>query len=71
MVLTLVDYCEESKVGEVRGRDLDDVRPGGLGVHCMQQLMDGFELLPDGMGWAALRLTRHRRTGRDEQESTE
>jgi anti-sigma regulatory factor (Ser/Thr protein kinase) len=70
LVLTVFDYCEESKVGEIRSRDLDDVRPGGIGVHCMQQLMDTFELLPDGAGWAALRLTRRRRTGRDEGETT-
>ncbi len=70
LVLTFFDYCEESKIGAIRSRDLDDVRPGGIGVHCMQQLMDTFELLPDGAGWAALRLTRRRRTGRDEEETT-
>ena len=70
LVLTLFDYCEESKIGEIRSRNLEDVRPGGIGVHCMQQLMDDFELLPDGAGWAALRLTRRRAGGRDEEETT-
>lgn len=70
LVLTLLDYCEEAKIGEIRSRDLDDVRPGGIGVHCMQQLMDEFELLPDGKGWASLRLTRRRATGANEEGTT-
>jgi sigma-B regulation protein RsbU (phosphoserine phosphatase) len=70
LVLTLQDYCEESKIGEVKSRNLDEVRPGGIGVHCMQQLMEAFDLIPDGDGWAALRLTRRRRTGRDEEGTT-
>ncbi|MHC5022110.1 MAG: ATP-binding protein, partial [Planctomycetota bacterium] len=37
LVLSVEDYCEESKIGDVKSRDLDDVRPGGIGVHCMQQ----------------------------------
>jgi sigma-B regulation protein RsbU (phosphoserine phosphatase) len=70
LVLTLADYCEHCKIDEVRSRPLDEVRPGGIGVHCMQQLMDGFELIPGDAGWATLRLTRDRRLGRDEQETT-
>jgi anti-sigma regulatory factor (Ser/Thr protein kinase) len=68
MVITLTDYCRVADVDAVRGRDLDDVRPGGLGVHCMQRLMDGFALEPDDHGWATLRLTRTRRRGQDEED---
>jgi sigma-B regulation protein RsbU (phosphoserine phosphatase) len=68
LVIELLDYCRAGDVGRVCGRDLDDVRPGGLGVHCMQGLMDGFALLPDDRGWATLRLTRTRRQGRDEAQ---
>ncbi len=34
----------------IRGRDLDDVRPGGLGVHIMQSVMDEvcYSCPPDG-----------------------
>ena len=66
LVITLADYCRVADIPQVRGRDLDDVRPGGLGVHCMQRLMDAFGLEPDGQGWATLRLTRGRRLGTDE-----
>lgn len=66
LVLELRDYCRAGDVDRVCGRDLADVRPGGLGVHCMQGLMDGFALVPDDHGWATLRLTRTRRRGRDE-----
>lgn len=66
LVIELADYCRAADVDRVCGRDLDDVRPGGLGVHCMQGLMDGFALVPDDHGWATLRLTRSRRRGRDE-----
>ena len=35
----------------LRGRDLDDVRPGGLGMHLMRTLVDRFEHAPrDGGG---------------------
>jgi len=35
-----------------RGRDLDDVRPGGLGTHFIRELMDVAEFVepPDGRG---------------------
>jgi len=66
LVIELPDYCRAADVDRVCGRDLADVRPGGLGVHCMQGLMDGFALVPDDHGWATLRLTRTRRRGRDE-----
>lgn len=34
----------------IKGRDLDDIRPGGLGVHIMRTVMDKvvYRCLPDG-----------------------
>jgi len=39
-------------VEKVCSRDLDDVRPGGLGVHLIDSLMDecGFIDPPEGVG---------------------
>ena len=36
--------------GAIRGRDLDDVRPGGLGVYIIRQVMDhvAYEQRPEG-----------------------
>jgi sigma-B regulation protein RsbU (phosphoserine phosphatase) len=31
---------------EIEPRDLDDVRPGGLGVHFMREIMDEISYLP-------------------------
>jgi anti-sigma regulatory factor (Ser/Thr protein kinase) len=41
--ISLRDYGSEVAVEQIRGRDLDDVRPGGLGVHIMRTCMDSVE----------------------------
>ncbi len=38
--IVIEDEGEQIDPSNVRGRDLDDVRPGGLGVHIMRQVMD-------------------------------
>ena len=51
LVLQLRDYAARVDVNKVCSRDLGDVRPGGLGVHLIDCLMDecGFlEPPPDG-----------------------
>lgn len=37
------DYGREVDPSEIRSRDLDDVRPGGLGVHIINECMDHME----------------------------
>jgi sigma-B regulation protein RsbU (phosphoserine phosphatase) len=47
------DYAEKSDPGCLeRGRDLDELRPGGLGTHFIRELMDVAEFVepPDGRG---------------------
>lgn len=48
--VTLRDYGKQIDPGQIRGRDLEDVRPGGLGVHIIQTVMDDVEYrrLDDG-----------------------
>ena len=36
----LVDHGRSAEPEQMKGRDLDDVRPGGLGIHLMSQIMD-------------------------------
>ena len=50
------DFCGAEDVPNVRPRDLDDIKPGGLGTHFIGQIMDrvGFEPEPDRPGRVAL-----------------
>jgi anti-sigma regulatory factor (Ser/Thr protein kinase) len=41
--LTLRDYGQPVPREMIRSRDLDDIRPGGLGVHIMTTCMDSVE----------------------------
>ena len=52
LVLQLRDYARHVDQQAVRSRDLDDLRPGGLGVHMIRCLMDesGFLPPPEGGG---------------------
>ncbi|MFC1673002.1 SpoIIE family protein phosphatase [Pseudomonadota bacterium] len=46
------DFAEAVDVAKIKPRDLDDVRPGGLGVHFITEVMDTMDYLspPDGQG---------------------
>jgi len=52
LVIILRDYAETIDINEIRSRALDDVRPGGLGVHFMKQLVDNlvYTVPEDGRG---------------------
>lgn len=41
----LTDFAEPVDKTKVRARNLEDVRPGGLGVHFIQEVMDEMEFL--------------------------
>jgi len=41
--LRLRDYGTKCEPSRIKGRDLDDVRPGGLGVHIIRKVMDEVE----------------------------
>ena len=50
------DFCAEGDVHRIRPRDLDDVRPGGLGTHFVGEIMDrvAYEPEPEKPGRVAL-----------------
>lgn len=50
--LSLRDYADPVDVSKVKPRDLDDLRPGGLGTHFIREVMDEVAFLtpPDGEG---------------------
>ena len=46
----LRDHAPAVDPARIRARDLDDVRPGGLGVHLIHELMDETHFEPDPSG---------------------
>lgn len=40
-------FCHRDDVANIRPRPIDDVRPGGLGTHFIQQVMDSVRYEPD------------------------
>lgn len=48
--VVIEDLARQIEPEHIRGRDLDDVRPGGLGVHLIRTVMDTtqFEKRPEG-----------------------
>ena len=46
------DFAPTVDPGTIKPRDLDDVRPGGLGVHFIREIMDTMDYLPPPDGQA-------------------
>ena len=55
--IELRDWGEPTDPRKIRSRDLQDVRPGGLGVHIMHKVMDHVEYAP-AEGGTCLRMLR-------------
>jgi sigma-B regulation protein RsbU (phosphoserine phosphatase) len=50
LVVYLEDFAPRVDPERIRPRDLDDLRPGGLGTHFIREVMDEREFLPPGTG---------------------
>lgn len=50
LVFRLKDYAPPVNPAMIKSRDLDDIRPGGLGVHFITTLMDEHRYLPHSGG---------------------
>jgi len=52
LIFQLTDFAETVDCSCIKSRELDDIRPGGLGVHFIKQAMDQVIYLPgqDGVG---------------------
>jgi anti-sigma regulatory factor (Ser/Thr protein kinase) len=48
----LEDYAKPVDLESIRPRNLDDIRPGGLGVHFIREIMDSYHMghLADARG---------------------
>lgn len=51
-------WGEPAEPGEIRPRNLDEVRPGGLGLHIMSNCMDRVEYVPAPAGGTCLRMVK-------------
>ncbi len=40
----LIDHAPHIDLEKVKPRDLDDIRPGGLGIHFINEIMDDFKI---------------------------
>ncbi len=45
-VVTVHNYCRAKEVEKIKPRDLDDIKPGGLGTHFIAEVMDKVEFIP-------------------------
>lgn len=53
--IVIEDEAQQVDPDQIQGRDLDDIRPGGLGVHIIRQVVDCAEYAP--REHAGMRLT--------------
>jgi serine/threonine-protein kinase RsbW len=53
----------------IKGRSLDDVRPGGLGVHLIKRTFDIVEFDPDKRGGNRLRLVKYLKERHEDRDS--
>ncbi len=56
--VTIEDECDPVEPASLAGRELDDVRPGGLGLHIMKTIMDEVEHGPRGDRGMRLRMVK-------------
>ena len=54
LLAQLLDNGRASSLADLCPRELEDLRPGGLGVHFMREVMDVVEYLPPPAGFTNL-----------------
>jgi sigma-B regulation protein RsbU (phosphoserine phosphatase) len=59
LVISLRDFAPEVDPEEVRPRDLDEIRPGGLGTHLIREMVDSADFIrPESGGGNLLRMVK-------------
>ncbi len=43
LLIRIIDYADAVELNSIKSRKLDEVRPGGLGVHLINKVMDSVE----------------------------
>ena len=57
--IAITDYGKPCDVRRMKPRDLDDVRPGGLGVYIISHVMDEVEYACGQSGRNCIKMTKH------------
>ena len=50
LVISLRDFAPEIDPKEIQPRDLDEIRPGGLGTHLIREMMDSADFVQPESG---------------------
>lgn len=59
LIIIIRDFADLVDVSKIKPRDLEDIRPGGLGTHLIQEVMDEVDFLPPPLdGGNLLRLVK-------------
>jgi len=59
MIVVVRDFADPVDISKIKPRDLDDLRPGGLGTHLIREVMDEVDFLPPPIdGGNLLRLVK-------------
>jgi len=66
--IVIEDEARQVDPGQIRSRDLDDIRPGGLGVYIIREIMD--EVRYEKRGGAGMRLTLVKRLAADDDTAS-
>lgn len=69
ITIVIEDQARQVDLNKIRSRDLDDVRPGGLGVHLIRELMD--EAVWEKRAEGGMRLTLVKRRDPTASQPTE
>lgn len=70
MVIRIHDFADKVDRDRIKSRSLDDIRPGGLGVHMITNVMDSVEYL-DGVDGVGNLLQMRKRIGEIKQCNTD
>lgn len=67
VVVTIHNYCRVKEVEKIKPRDLDDIKPGGLGTHFIAEVMDKVEFEPCTVREGRMALVMTKNTGGKEE----
>lgn len=59
IVITIEDEAKQVDPCNMKGRDLEDIKPGGLGVHIIHEVMDDVQYEKRGTCGMRLVMTKH------------
>ena len=52
LLIRMTDFAKPIDKKFIKSRDMNEIRPGGLGIHLISEIMDEYKFLdsPDGVG---------------------